>query len=193
MIHINLLPAAQRETDPSSRKEIAVAAVVFGLTFMVAAGLHVVQSRELAVAQAEVAEIRQDLRRLRREHAGLDALVNQKALLEQKLHVVAALTDPQRRTAPVGLLTDLGRMTPDELWLTEFTQDGATATIRGNAVDNQSVAEFAGNLLGSAYFQNVEIRETVRQRLPSDDARQVTRFHVEAAVSTFAADTQRDA
>ena len=109
MIHINLLPVSQRETGPSSRREIAVAATVLGLTFVVVAGLHIVQSRELAAAQAAVAELRQDLYRLRQEHAGLDALVQKKALLEQKLRVVAALTDPQRRTAPVGLLSDLSR------------------------------------------------------------------------------------
>lgn len=192
MIHINLLPASQREIGPSSRREIAVAVGVLGLTFAVVAGLHIVQSRELAAAQAAVAELRQDLYRLRQEHAGLDALVQKKALLEQKLQVVAALTDPQRRTAPVGLLSDLSRTTPDELWLTEFTQDGTTATIRGNALDNQRIAEFAGSLLDSAYFQEVEIRETVRQPLQPDDARQVTRFHIEAAVSIFAADMQRE-
>jgi len=79
-------------------------------------------------------------------------------------------------------LDDLSVHTPEFAWLTEFAERAGSARLEGRAVDNQTVASFAHNLAQSAYFENIEIRETVREQVPAG-APSLTRFVIESGVT----------
>ncbi len=204
MIHINLLPAQEFEAASVWRKECVIAGVILCLAFAVIARLHVVQSRQLGTALAQVVNLEAEIKHIRKENKEVDTLIKKKELLEQRLKAVTSLTSPQRRSASVRILDDLSRSTPDLLWLTDFTEGKGTAKIQGAAVDNRTIATFARNLSNSLYFQQVEIRETVQeiQNSPSPvpplsgglggirksrrgEAGQVKKFLIEAVIPAY--------
>ena len=58
------------------------------------------------------------------------------------------------------ILEDLSSSAPDKLWLVDFSDINAQATITGMALDNQTIATFMRNLQGSKYFYEVDLVET---------------------------------
>ena len=164
MIHINLLPLQEVGTAPVWRKEFVIAGVILCLACAVIARLHVVQSRQMDTARAQVMGLQAEMRAMRKETREIEELIRQQDLLVQRLQAITALTSPQRRSASIRILDDLSQSTPDLLWLTHFAEAKGAAKIQGKAVDNQTIAMFARNLSHSPYFERVEIRETVQEQ-----------------------------
>ena len=196
MIHINLLPVQEVEAAFVWRKEFAIAGIILCLALAAIARLHVVQSRQLGTALAQVVNLETEIEHTRKENKEVDNLIKKRDLLEQRLLAVTSLTSPQRRSASVRILDDLSRSTPDLLWLTDFAEGKGTAKIQGGAVDNQTIATFARNLSNSPYFQQVEIRETVQEIQNShfeqrgrkggrEEAGQMKKFIIETLIPAY--------
>jgi len=58
------------------------------------------------------------------------------------------------------VLEDLGAATPDSLWLTEMRETGGAAVLKGQGLDNQTIALFMRQLESSPYFSRVDLVET---------------------------------
>lgn len=187
MIHINLLPLQEVATAPAWRKELVIAGVILCLAFAVVARLHVVQSRQMGTARAQVMGLQAEMSAIRKEAKEIRQLRRQQDLLVQRLRAITSLTAPQRRSASTRILDDLSQSTPDLLWLTHFTEAKGTAQIQGKAVDNQTIATFARNLSHSPYFERVEIRETVQEQRgrSREEAGQVKKFLIEALIPAY--------
>ena len=82
-------------------------------------------------------------------------------------------------------MTNLAKATPDRVWLTDFTETGGSATITGQAVDNQIVAEFLRNLSTSKYFPTVDLVETQQDQIGDNKLR---KFIVKAMIDYAAVD-----
>lgn len=187
MIHINLLPLQEVATAPAWRKELVIAGVILCLAFAVVARLHVVQSRQMGTARAQVMGLQAEMSAIRKEAKEIQQLIKEQDLLVQRLRAITSLTAPQRRSASTRILDDLSQSTPDLLWLTHFTEAKGTAQIQGKAVDNQTIATFARNLSHSPYFERVEIRETVQEQRgrSREEAGQVKKFLTEALIPAY--------
>lgn len=187
MIHINLLPLQEVATAPAWRKELVIAGVILCLAFAVVARLHVVQSRQMGTARAQVMGLQAEMSAIRKETKEIQQLRREQDLLVQRLRAITSLTAPQRRSASTRILDDLSQSTPDLLWLTHFTEAKGTAQIQGKAVDNQTIATFARNLSHSPYFERVEIRETVQEQRgrSREEAGQVKKFLIEALIPAY--------
>ncbi len=187
MIHINLLPLQEVATAPAWRKELVIAGVILCLAFAVVARLHVVQSRQMGTARAQVMGLQAEMNAIRKETKEIQQLRREQDLLVQRLRAITSLTAPQRRSASTRILDDLSQSTPDLLWLTHFTEAKGTAQIQGKAVDNQTIATFARNLSHSPYFERVEIRETVQEQRgrSREEAGQVKKFLIEALIPAY--------
>lgn len=163
MIRINLLPTRVAERASSRRKEIALAGGILVTTLVAIFAVHTLQSAKLMIVKGSRDRLEKELAQIRKENSDLEKLEQQKKELEEKLRVVNLLTSPQRRTASVHVLDDLSSNTPEFLWLTEYSENKGATQIRGKAIDNQTIATFANSLSSSAYFRNVEIRETQQE------------------------------
>ena len=187
MIHINLLPLQEVATAPAWRKELVIAGVILCLAFAVVARLHVVQSRQMGTARAQVMGLQAEMSAIRKEAKEIRQLRREQDLFVQRLRAITSLTAPRRRSASTRILDDLSQSTPDLLWLTHFTEAKGTAQIQGKAVDNQTIATFARNLSHSPYFERVEIRETVQEQRGGsrEEAGQVKKFLIEALIPAY--------
>jgi type IV pilus assembly protein PilN len=163
MIRINLLPVKQAAQAERRRQELIRAGLALALLVVLGAAIRIQQGRELATTDSRIAQIEEALKALDSQVRDVNDLDAKKKALDSKLKVIADLG--RKRVGPVGVMSDLAKATPDRVWLTDFTEAGGGATITGQAVDNQIVAEFLRNLSGSPYFTNVDLVETTQDQV----------------------------
>jgi type IV pilus assembly protein PilN len=162
MIRINLLPVKQAAQAERQRQEITRAGLAFALLLALAGAVRLQQGRELAAAEERIGQLETALRALDSQVRDVNDLDAKKKALESKLKVIADLG--RKRVGPVGVMSDLAQATPDRVWLTDFSEAGGSATITGQAIDNQIVAEFLRNLSASPYFTTVDLVETTQDQ-----------------------------
>ena len=158
MIRINLMPreealrAATRQRDQ-------------GLILAALIGLVVVILGAEVWTRAANAEVRAEVDRNRVELTELDKRYQESLRTEARLRELSAKRDTievleRQRRGPVYVLEDLGAATPDSLWLTEMRETGGAAVLKGQGLDNQTIALFMRQLESSPYFSRVDLVET---------------------------------
>ena len=187
MIRINLLPIKQAQEAERQRQELTRVAVAFALFVLCALMYRAYLGRQLSIVEARTAEIEEVLRGLDAKVKDVNELEQKKKALDAKLKVIAELG--RKRVGPVGVLNDLGKATPDRVWLTDFSEIGNSATLTGLAVDNQTVAEFLRNLGGSPYFTTVDLVETTQEQAGEIKLR---KFIVKATINYAAVEKKPD-
>ena len=144
--------------------------------------MYTAQSSQAQALIAQQGRLESELGPLREHAAALLSHQQEQARMEEKIKLIQELMSSQSRARAVRILDDLSVHTPEFAWLTEFAERAGSARLEGRAVDNQTVASFAHNLAQSAYFENIEIRETVREQVPAG-APSLTRFVIESGVT----------
>lgn len=158
MIRINLLPVKEKAEAASQRQELTL--VVLGLVGIVGicALLSLNQIRQANALESEVKQLQDSIQSLETKVKDVADLEKKRKDLDSKLKVIAELGD--KRVGPARVLVDLGEATPARVWLTEFTEIGGGATLTGQAVDNQNIAQFLRDLSASDFFTSVDLVET---------------------------------
>ena len=162
MIRINLLPVKQAAQAERQRQEITRAGLAFALLIALAGAVRLQQGRDLAAAEERIGQLEKALRALDSQVRDVNDLDAKKKALDSKLKVISDLG--RKRVGPVGVMSDLAQATPERVWLTDFSEAGGAATITGQAIDNQIVAEFLRNLSTSPYFTTVDLVETTQDQ-----------------------------
>ncbi|HSD10456.1 MAG TPA: PilN domain-containing protein [Candidatus Binatia bacterium] len=188
MIRINLLPVKQAAQAERQRHEITRAGLALALLLVLGVAIRIQQGRELAATDARIVQIEDALKALDSQVRDVNDLDAKKKALDSKLKVIADLG--RKRVGPVGVMSDLAKAAPDRVWLTDFSEAGGGATITGQAVDNQIVAEFLRNLSGSPYFTNVDLVETTQDQVGDVKLR---KFIVKAQINYAAAAGEKKA
>ena len=188
MIRINLLPVKQAAQAERQRQEVTRAGLAFALLLALAGAVRLQQGRELAAAEQRIGELETALRALDSQVRDVNDLDAKKKALDSKLKVIADLG--RKRVGPVGVMSDLAQATPDRVWLTDFSEAGGSATITGQAVDNQIVAEFLRNLSTSPYFTTVDLVETTQDQAGENKLR---KFIVRASINYAATGKKAEA
>lgn len=160
MIRINLLPARELEAEVARRQELTVVGLCLGLTAVVLLGVYLVQSYRLSNVESEFAELRKEIEVLNTKAEGVVGLREKKRLIREKINVIEALS--KKKTGPVRVMESLSSATPTRLWLTEFKESAGNVSLKGLAVDNQTIADFLKALSSSPYFEDVELVETTQ-------------------------------
>jgi len=167
LIRINLLPVRAFRRKENIRRQVSIffLSVVFligVLGFLYTNHLNVV--RELTTEKETLAAQERELRKKVQE---VEQLKQEEAELQRKLQVVADLEN--RRSGPVRILDEISRRTPpNKAWLVNLGQAGDTLSLKGYALDNETIALFMSNLQASDYFSNIELvrsAEETRQEI----------------------------
>ena len=177
MIRINLLPVKQAAQAERQRQELIRAGLLLALLIAICFLLRIKMQHDLEQTTARIASVEESLKALDTQVKDVKDLEGKKKALDAKLKVIADLG--KKRVGPVGVMTNLGKATPDRVWLTEFNETGGNATITGQAVDNQIVAEFLRNLSASRYFPTVDLVETNQDQIGENKLR---KFIVKAVI-----------
>ena len=158
MIRINLMPREEARRAATRQRDQ-------GLILVALIGLVVVILGAEVWTRAANAEVRAEVDRNRVELTELDKRYQESLRIEAQLRELSAKRDtievlePQRR-GPVYVLEDLGAATPDSLWLTGMRETGGAAVLKGQGLDNQTIALFMRQLESSPYFSRVDLVET---------------------------------
>ena len=155
MIRINLLPVRA-----SKKKETAVQQVViFGgalvLVVLVALGTYAVYWNKISSTQTEVSSAKQKIEELKKKIGKLEELKTLKAEVQKKLDILLQLR--KNKTGPAQRLATLSDSTPDQLWLTAYSENNADIKLSGIAYNEELIASFMRSLEASKDFSNVEL------------------------------------
>jgi type IV pilus assembly protein PilN len=116
-------------------------------------------------SRGQGAEVRVEVAQNRLELTELDKRYQESLRTEARLRELSAKRDTidvleRQRRGPVYVLEDLGAATPDALWLTEMRETGGSVVLKGQGLDNQTIALFMRQLEDSPYFSRVDLVET---------------------------------
>lgn len=190
-IEINLLPVELRKKRKGLAfdKSVALLAAVFGSLIVLIVVASVLQGIKLRALDAKVAEAQSKVDQYKRNIELVDALVDVKDKLLQRMSAIESLD--KNRTVWVRMLEDLSKRVPDYMWLsllreeptpltavTDSTADSTKVsvlvenptkrlTIEGYSYSLNSLASFLIQLMGSQYFKNMEL-EYVRRAETKD-------------------------
>ncbi len=181
-IRINLLADVGQEVSPSHRTGGVLASALLVASLGTFGSMYTAQSSQTQTLITQQGRLESEMGTLREHAAVLLSHQQEQARMEEKINLIQELMSSQSRARAVRILNDLSVHTPEFAWLTEFAERAGSARLEGRAVDNQTVASFAHNLAQSAYFENIEIRETVREQVPVG-APSLTRFVIESGVT----------
>jgi type IV pilus assembly protein PilN len=158
VIRINLLPVreARRKADLHQQFVLIAAAAVGSL--VLATGFHQFVRSGVTSANKRVEALKTQLEQFKPQQEQVDAFKAKKAEIAQKLDVIDRLD--KSRSGPVHILDELASRTPERVWLTSLSATGGKIQLEGMSLDNELVALFLTALNDSAYFANVELKET---------------------------------
>ncbi len=164
MIKINLL--AEARAEKAARAPVISLGVgninnyiVLALLFVALGYVGITYwrlSSTLSKLQAEVAEANREYERLKPIIAEVEQFKKKNAELKRKIEVIEKLKADQY--GPVRIMDEVSKALPELLWLTNMDLKDTTLTIRGQAFNENAVANFIANLAGSPFFQEPSLQ-----------------------------------
>jgi type IV pilus assembly protein PilN len=158
VIRINLLPVREARRKADLRQQFLLIAAAAVGSLVLAAGFHQFVRSSVTNANKRVEGLKTQLAQFKPQQEQVDAFKAKKADIEQKLEVIDRLE--KSRSGPVHILDELASRTPERVWLTNLSAKGGKIELEGMSLDNELVALFLTALNDSAYFANVELKET---------------------------------
>lgn len=158
MIKINLLPVRAAKRRESLRRQMLI--IVASLVFVLAC-LYLVdrfQHREMSRLVSEINYTKTEMAKLKDIIAEVEMLKARKKSLQEKKAVIDRLE--AAKTGPVRVLEELGFAVPEALWVISFKEKNGLLELKGEAVNNDAIADFLTNMEKSIYFKDVRLRET---------------------------------
>jgi type IV pilus assembly protein PilN len=164
MIRINLLPfrAARKKENIRRQLSIYVLSVVCLLLLM---GLFFLNlNRKVTALKEDRFAKKKELATYAETTKKISELKKKIAEIRAKLDVIKDLES--KKTGPVLLLDELSMAVPKEkLWLTSLDESKGILTLRGTAMDNDTVALFMTNLERSKHVLSVDLKSTKLKNL----------------------------
>ncbi len=194
MIRINLLPLREAERAVGRRNQMSLVALGATISALIMVVPYMIQGRQMGQIEEQIRVTQDEIQIYTKKVAEVRDLDRLRADVQAKLQVVQDLND--KRIGPARVLRDLSIATPENLWLLDFNEGNANATLTGMALDNETIARFMRQLSASDYFVAVDLVETSRRTAsesPSAEGAPLsfTRFIVKASIDYFGRDGER--
>jgi type IV pilus assembly protein PilN len=158
VIRINLLPVREARRRADLRQQmLLIAAAAIG-SLVLAGAFHQFVRSGVNGANRRVEVLKTQLAEFKPQQEQVEGFKAKKSEIEQKLEVIERLE--RSRSGPVHILDELASRTPERVWLTQLSATGGKIELEGMSLDNELVALFLTALNDSAYFANVELKET---------------------------------
>ncbi|MGI6524524.1 MAG: PilN domain-containing protein [Bdellovibrionota bacterium] len=154
MIKINLLG---EECDSKLAWRIGLVCYFLSILCLLAA-FYVMYGgivKDIEVKEQQVATLEAQFEHLKKQTKEIDELEVKDKLLNEKLAVIARVN--QNKIGPVRVFDDLNLAVPSHVWLRSVIEKNGFFTIKGRALNNESISIFMKNLDNSDYFSSVEL------------------------------------
>ncbi len=155
MIKINLLPVRAAKKKETAVQQITIFCIVVVLVAAVALSLYFVKRIQVTAAKSDITSANNKINELKLKIGKLEELKTLKEQVKKKLDVLNQLRN--NKTGPAQRLATLSDLTPDQLWLTAYSEAGADVKISGTAYTEDLIAQFMRALEASKDFMSVEL------------------------------------
>lgn len=155
MIKINLLPVRAAKKKETAVQQIAIFCVSLVLVLAVVMGMYFVKRMQISATRNEITAANDKINELKKKIGKLEELKSLKEQVKKKLDVLNQLR--KNKSGPAQRLATLSTVTPDQLWLTAYSETGADIKLSGLALNEELIATFMRSLESSADYMNVEL------------------------------------
>ncbi len=155
MIKINLLPVRAAKKKETAIQQLTIAGVVVVFIAVIVLSLYVIKRVQVAAANEDITAANNKINVLKTKIGKLEALKTLKEQVKKKLDVLTQLR--KNKTGPAQRLASLSDLTPEKLWLTNYSESGQDIKISGIAFTEELIAQFMKALEASNDFMTVEL------------------------------------
>ena len=186
MIKINLLPLRAAKKKETAIQQIAIFCASLLLVAAIVASMYVVKRMQITSTQNDITVANNKINELKKKIGKIQELKTLKDEVRKKLDVMEQLR--KNKTGPAHRLATLSDITPDQLWLTGYSESGPAIKISGLATNEDLIAAFMRSLEGSADYMGVEL--IVSEQIESGGTK-LKRFELSCKLRTTPAPTQQ--
>lgn len=155
MIKINLLPVRAAKKKETAVQQITIFCVSLAVVLVVCGALYVVKLGQISSAKNDISAANTKINELKIRIGKLEELKTLKDQVKKKLDVLTQLR--KNKTGPAQRLATLSEITPEQLWLTAYTETGDNIKISGVAFSEDLIAQFMRSIQASNDFTGVEL------------------------------------
>lgn len=155
MIKINLLPVRANKKKESAVQQLAIFGAVVILIAVIVGAMYGVKLAQISAAKEEIAAANKKIAELKTKIGKLEEIETLKGQVKKKLDVLAQLR--KNKTGPAQRLSTLSDVTPEQLWLTAYSEGGGYVRISGVASTEELIAQYMRALEASNDFASVEL------------------------------------
>ncbi len=155
MIKINLLPVRASKKKETAIQQIVIAGVAFVVIALVVTSMYVFKRIQVATAKENITLANNKINELKAKIGKIEEIKNLKEQVKKKLDVLISLR--KNKTGPAQRLATLSDLTPEQLWLTNYSEAGQDVKISGVASNEDLIALFMKSLENSTDFMAVEL------------------------------------
>jgi len=165
MIRINLLPYRAARKHENIRRQVSIyfLSVVCLLTLMIYSYLNL--SNGLVKLKGEETQLRKEMASYAKVTREIARIKSRTKEIQDKFNVIMNLE--KQRSGPVRFLEEIAISVPiDRLWLTAISEKRGNLTLKGNAMDHDTVALFMTNLEKTKQITSVDLETIKLQNFP---------------------------
>jgi len=155
MIRINLLPVRAAKKKETALQQIFIAATSVVAVLIIILALWLVKLGQISGTQNDITAANAKISELKNKIGKLDQIKKLKDEVKKKLDVLAELR--KNKTGPATRLATLSSVTPDQLWLEKYKENGRDISISGLAFNEELIAQFIRALEASPEYEKVDL------------------------------------
>ncbi len=155
MIKINLLPVRAAKKKETAVQQIIIFCIVVLVVGAVVMSLYFVKRIQVSAAKNDITAANNKINELKTKIGKLEELKALKEQVKKKLDVLSQLR--KNKTGPAQRLATISDLTPEQLWLTGYSEAGSDVKISGIAFTEELIAQFMRALEVSKDFMAVEL------------------------------------
>lgn len=155
MIRINLLPVRAAKKKETALQQLFILGASVIAVLVIVLVLWGVKLGQISGVQKDIQAANAKLSELTAKIGKLDQIKKLKDEVKKKLDVLTILR--KNKTGPAQRLATLSNVTPDQLWLEKYKENGDKITISGLAFNEELIAQFIRALEASPEYEKVDL------------------------------------
>ncbi len=164
MLKINLLPIRQLKKRAKARNQIAGFLVVFLCIITLLGFVGLIQANSISSLNSKISNLESEMKKFTPILARIEQLKKEKAILERKIKVIKKLKKDSSLT--VRTMDEVANIVDHErMWLQSLSQQGGSLSLKGVALDNQTIAKFMNNLKASPFVKSVNLSNSSLKKI----------------------------
>ena len=156
MLRINLLPIRQLKKRAKARNQIISFATLLAFLCLILGAVFFLQSTKNKNIESQITQLKAEKQKYAPILKEMQRLEKAKKDLENKIGIINKLKQDSATT--VHIIDEVAnKVDSKRMWLKSLEQQGASLSLTGVALDNQTVAQFMDALKDSPYITTVNL------------------------------------